>query len=101
MSDESRPREAASFLGSAIWTLTSASILAEILLALSSPADGPGTLREVVHPESCHACAVSMLGAGDLFDAPMIGSGAIGAPATSGQRPNGAGPASQAASDGP
>jgi hypothetical protein len=46
MNSETRPRAAPSSLGNAVWTATSASVLAEILQALSTPTDDPTALRD-------------------------------------------------------
>jgi hypothetical protein len=42
-------------------------VLAEILLALSTSTDGPGTAPEVVHPRACRACAAARE-AGEVLD---------------------------------
>jgi hypothetical protein len=69
MSSEPQPRASLTSLGSALWTMTSASVLAEIFLVLAPPTDDPLASREVVHPGACRACIASRAHVGPVFDA--------------------------------
>jgi hypothetical protein len=101
MSNESRPRKALSYLGSAVWTATSASVLAVVLQVFPPTTDGPAVLHDATHPDTCRVCALSTPEARAVRDASLTGSGAIEAPAASDGLSEGAGPAARVTLTGP
>jgi hypothetical protein len=97
MNSVSRPRTALSSLGNAVWTASSASVLAGVFLAFRPAMDGQAVLHEVTHPETCRGCASSTPEARAVRDALLIRSGAIEAPIAPASLSGGAGEISRSA----
>jgi hypothetical protein len=77
------PRKALTHLGNAVWTVSTASVLAVVFLALPPTTDGPTVLREVTHSVTCPTCALSSAEARAVRDAFLIRSSSIEDPAAS------------------
>jgi hypothetical protein len=94
-------RMGVSYRRNAVWTPSSASLVAVVFLGFLIPTtDGPAALREFSHPDTCRVCAASTPEARAVIDATLIASGAMEAPNASESFSKGSGPISWAAPTG-
>ncbi len=91
MTNESRLRAVLPHLGSSVWTTTSASVIALIVLKLPIM-DDPAALRAANHSATCRSCAWSSPEIRAARDAALLDRGAMEAPTATDGLSEGAGP---------
>jgi hypothetical protein len=77
------PWTALSYLRNAVWTPTSACVVAVVVLGFLLPKTGGPAELPNTHPDTCRACASTTPEARAKLDATLIAMGAIEAPSAS------------------